>query len=389
MKIGFLWASSTRGFYATASFQSLYSMIGHNNGNLAFVYALENHFVGKYVHLPWHARPEVVNKRCDIVVIPCANQLGKHTDLGALSDNLKKYEVPIVAIGLGAQSNDFDEDIMLSAGTEKWLHVLLNNGQKHGIDNIYTRGEYTSSQIFKLTGRQSVPGGCPSHFISRRPDLGDAIFSDWNSRPFPRSIAVAGGHQAWAKVRNVEHQLISLISDPLYPGCYIPQSMSDMIKISRGLFDDIDPSTLDRIRAHTVPHYTREEFIIWAKMYAKTYYEVPAWADDLKRYDLTIGPRYHGCAIALQAEKMACTIAIDTRTEELCMETGVPCVRHDALNGFAVTRRALKDSLIKFDPRKYDIHRAQKCKLYVDFCQRAGLSVQPYLVEIASRASES
>ena len=228
-----------------------------------------------------------------------------------------------------------------------------------------------------------ISGVCPSHFISTNPALGQSIQSGWEQIELPRTIAVAGGHQSWANVREIEHQLISLMMDTLYPGIYIPQSMGDMIKISRGLFDEIDPKVLDRIRNHTVPHYTLDEFKLWANRYAKTYYDVPAWADDLRRVDLVIGARYHGCAIAIQTERMGCTVAFDSRTEEMCIETGVPYIRHSDIKK-AITRSNIKSSLVKFDGVSYDKHRKIKCKTYVEFCESAGLKTKDYLHNIAN-----
>lgn len=383
MKIGFLWASKDRGFYATEAFENLYGFVGHNNGNLAFVYALEKHFHGDYDYIPWHTRADYLNTKCDIVVIPCANQLGKHTDLGGLAKILKQVRCPVIAIGLGAQAKNLDEDVKLSDGTREWLDALLENGERHGISNIYTRGPYTAAQIKKITGATVTVGGCPSHFISPNPELGQAVWKHWNSNPLPRTIIVAGGHQAWREVRKIEQQLIALMMDPLYPGIYIPQSMGDMIKISRGLFDEIEPAVLDQIRKHTVPHYTIDEFKLWANRFAKTYYDVPAWADDLRKADLVIGARYHGCAIALQAERMACTITIDSRTEELCQETGVPYISASALTT-PITRESLKREFIRFDPDAYDRHRRAKCKNYVNFCEAAGLKPVEFLKELAS-----
>jgi len=381
MKIGFLWASKNRGFYAVESFENLYKTVGHNTGNLAFVFALERHFRGKYIHMPWHTSPQEINSACDIVLIPCANQLGGHTDLGKLALNIRQIECPVIAIGLGAQSKDFNDDITLSPGTLSWLEALLENGQKHGITNIYTRGPYTTSQIKKLTSVDVTTGGCPSHFISSNPELGKSVHRNWQQYPLPRSIAVAGSHQAWANVRNIEQQLISLMMDTLYPGLYIPQSMADMIKITRGLFGEIDPAVLERIRKHTVPHYSLDEFKLWANSYARTFYEIPAWADALRNMDLVIGARYHGCAIAVQAERMACTVTIDSRTEEMCRQTGVPYLRPQDLEG-PITRELLKKTLIRFDPEKYDSHRSKMCRNYISFCERVGLKPARYLYSI-------
>lgn len=382
MKIGLMWEKKDCGFYANSNFDSLYRYVGHNNGNLAFVYAISKQFIGEYEFIPWHTKPEDINGKFDAIIFPSANQLGKHTDLGGLAKNIAKIECPIIVIGLGAQAKSFEQDIEITDGTAAWLHELLENGQKHGITNIYTRGPFTTKQIKKLTGVDVKTGGCPTHFISQNTKLGSAIQENWASNAYPRVVTVAGGHQSWVNVRTIEHQLIALMMDPLYPGQYIAQSMGDMIKMTRGLFDDIDPKVIDQIRKHTVPQYSLDEFKIWARRFARSFYDVPAWADALRSSDLVIGPRYHGCAIALQAERMACVVTIDSRTEEMCMETGVPYIKAVDLTK-PITRDTLKNELIQFDPLKYDELRRDKCKNYIDFCTKAGLKTALYLDEIA------
>lgn len=384
MKIGLLWESKDCGLYSNDDFDALYRKVGHNNGNLAFVYAVKSQINATIKFYPWHVKPETLNRDVDFVVIPCANQLGKHTDLGSLANNMAQVTKPIIAIGLGAQAKEFGADVELTEGTRAWLDALIENGRTHGIQNIYTRGPYTSEQIFKLTGAETVANGCPSHFINPRPDLGRRIQENWNSSPLPSRIAVAGGHEAWRNTREIEQQLISMMMDPQFPGVYIVQSMGNMIKISRGLFDSIEPEALDRIHKHTVPHYTLDQFKSWALNYARSYYDVPAWMDELRRHDLLIGPRFHGAQLAIQAERMACTVTIDTRTEEMCRETGVPFLRASELKD-PLTRTRLKQ-LIKFDGEAYDRLRAAKCARYVEFLKAAGLKPAPHLLAIAEAA---
>ncbi|MCW1918263.1 polysaccharide pyruvyl transferase family protein [Rhodobacter sp. KR11] len=381
MKIGLLWESKDTGLYSNDDFDTLYRKIGHNNGNLAFVHAVKSQIDADFNYYPWHVKPQIVNDNVDVVVIPCANQLGKHTDLGGLAKNLAQVNKPIIAIGLGAQAKEFDSDVELTEGTRAWLDVLIANGKRFGIQNIYTRGPYTSEQIFKLTGEETVANGCPSHFINPRPDLGRRIQANWESKELPQRIAVAGGHEAWRETREIEQQLIGLMMDPLFPGMYIVQSMGNMIKISRGLFDAMEPEDLEKIRKHTVPHYTLDQFKDWCHTYARSYYDVPAWMDDLRRHDLLIGPRFHGAQLAIQAERMACTVTIDTRTEEMCRETGVPFLRAAELKQ-PLTRSKLR-SLIQFDGAAYDAHRAGKCARYVRFLFEAGLKPADYLLAIA------
>ncbi|MBW7057218.1 polysaccharide pyruvyl transferase family protein [Paracoccus bogoriensis] len=384
MKIGLLWESSDCGMYATSDFDTLYRKIGHNNGNLAFVHAVRTQIEGEILHFPWHSQASVLNESCDVVVIPCANQLGRHTDLGGLAKLLKDVTLPVIAIGLGAQAKEFGADVELSDGTRAWLDELIANGARHGIQNIYTRGPYTTQQIARLTGADTLAGGCPSHFMNPDPDLGRRIAANWESAPLPRRIAVAGGHESWRETRRIEQQLIALMMDPMFPGCYIVQSMGAMIRISRGEFDEIEPDKLDRIHQHTVPHYTHSEFRQWALNYARSYYDVTAWMDELRRHDLLIGPRFHGAQLAIQAERMACTVTIDTRTEEMCCETGVPFLRASELT-FPITRTSLKEA-IRFDGAAHDEHRAKKAARYVSFLTQAGLKPKAYLLDLATAA---
>ena len=66
-------------------------------------------------NISWHTKLNLLIAR-DCLVIPCANQLGKHTDLGNLAQNLSKVECPIIAIAR-CSSKSFDEDIEVSEGS--------------------------------------------------------------------------------------------------------------------------------------------------------------------------------------------------------------------------------------------------------------------------------
>lgn len=382
-RVAFLWQKSSLGLYSNAGFDDLYKGVGHNNGNLGFVHAIASHIANPIRWMPWHSTAETLRKLADVIVIPCANQLGKHTDLGNMAKTLSQTGLPVVAIGLGAQADSYEHDIQVSPGTLRWANVL-HELRGPGGPNIYTRGAYTTEQLGKLGLEGAQTGGCPSYFINPAPDLGRRIEANWAKGKIPRYISVAGGHQAWAKVRTVEHQLISMMMDPVTPGQYVVQSMGDMIKISRGLFDEVDPIVLDRIRAHTVPHYSLEEFKTWCRTYARSFYDVPSWMDSLRRYDLTVGSRYHGIALALQAERMGLTVTIDSRTRELCENTMVPNISVADM-GMPLTRRVLGE-LVRFDGAAYDAHRCKAAAHYVTFLEGNGIIPAPFLQEIAAKA---
>jgi Polysaccharide pyruvyl transferase len=381
LRVAILWKYPSLGLYSNSAFDDLYNGIGHNNGNLAFVYAIASQITNPVQFFSWSTTAETLKANADIIVIPCANQLGKHTDYGDMAKNLEKSGLPIVAIGLGAQADSYEQDIELKEGTLCWAQVI--GGARAGsASNIYTRGAFTSAQLDKLGITGSLPGGCPSHFINQEPGLGHKIHANWSKLPLPRSISVAAGHQAWMKSREIEHQLVSLMMDPIAPGQYVVQSMGEMIKVSRGIFEGIDEHALKGIHNHTVPHYSFEEFKAWCRNYVRSFYDVPAWMDSLRNHDLTIGARYHGVALALQAERMGITVTIDSRTRELCENTGVPHVADSELTA-PITRFNLK-KLIKFDPVAYDRHRAESAGRYLEFLNANMLEPAPFLKRIAA-----
>ncbi|MCZ8375776.1 MAG: polysaccharide pyruvyl transferase family protein [Beijerinckiaceae bacterium] len=380
MRIALLWQTRDFGLYSNSDFDALYKGVGHNNGNLAFVHAIANQLEGEITYFPWHARPEIIATNADIVVIPCANQIGGHTDLGSAAERLTKVGKPIVAIGLGVQNEDQKSDVVVKEGTLNWAKTLAAHAAGSS-PNIATRGQYSTDQLTRLGVENTLPFGCPSFLTNQRPALGERIYKNWTSKPLPRSISVAGGHQAWGYTRHIEHALISLMMDPAAPGQYVVQSMSDMVKISRCEFDTIEPDALKKIHDHTVPHYTRDEFFAWCRNYARSFYDVPAWMDTLRNHDLSVGCRYHGVALALQAERMGLTITIDSRTEELCQNTAVPFLRARELTS-TITRKSLKDA-IRFDPVAYDKKRAESAKRYAAFLEGNGLRPKRFIYEIA------
>jgi hypothetical protein len=57
-------------------------------------------------------------------VLPLANQLGQHTEMGDAADRLEETNLPVLGIGLGAQAMSDQENIALTAGIERWLRTL-------------------------------------------------------------------------------------------------------------------------------------------------------------------------------------------------------------------------------------------------------------------------
>ena len=106
--------------------RQVFAQMGGNAGNLAFVYAIRQHLVGwgDPANLPWRALPAHLERSGDVCVIPCANQFGPRFDLDRLANRLAKVDMPLVAVGLGAQSGLNLQIPEVPDGTVRWLRTI-------------------------------------------------------------------------------------------------------------------------------------------------------------------------------------------------------------------------------------------------------------------------
>lgn len=79
---------------------------------------------------------------------------------------------------------------------------------------------------------------------------------------------------------------------------------------------------------------------------------------------------------------MGLTITIDSCTQELCVNTGVPHISAADLS-YPVTRASLKKT-IEFDPSAYDKHRAEAAGRYVSFLESNNIKPTAFLHRIAA-----
>lgn len=381
-----MWAVEKTPYPSLRTTDQLYGDVGHNNGNLAFVAGAKHLFENEIVFTPWHTSPEKLKELGDIIYIPCANQLGPHTDLGGLATNLEKAQLPVVAVGLGAQTRDINAPIILTEGTKRWVHTISSLCK--GKNNILTRGVFTSEFLSSLNIQTQLPSSCPSLFINADPFIHKSV-SD-NSSTIPRRIAVCAGHQSWSDIKHIERQLVALLSDAMYPGSYIVQSMKDMIKISLGSAEvnSIDHKILDKIISFTRPEMSKEQFIDWCSRYAYSFYDVGTWMAHLKRHDFVVGARYHGTALGIQAGVPSLCITVDSRTAELCQSSCVPSI--SAAEVHNLDRESIhKHFVAGFKPVSFFRNRLSKAKQYVNFLSSNGLTPSRHLLDISQASDDT
>jgi hypothetical protein len=363
--------------HEAASAQTIFERTGGNTGNLAFRYGVARSLVAP-TFLPLGAAPNVIERAGDVIVLPLANQLGKHTKLDSAYGRLSKIDLPVLGLGLGAQAENFDKDIELSDGTRAWLQEIAARAPARH-PNIGVRGAYTQNQIGKMGMDAAVTvTGCPSNFISTEPDLGVRVAAGFKRKPL--RIAVAAGIPHLPQLASIERHLADIVT--LTEGAYIVQHGVEMIELACREFDSMSPERLELCRKYIAPTSHAGEFQAWCAKFAWAFSDVRQWMDFVRRFDFVVGTRFHGAMLAIQAGVPAACIAHDSRTMEMCQTMEIPVCHAKDITA-PLTRHTIMD-YFKFDAEAYTETRRRLGKAYVGILQAADLEVAPSLVSLVS-----
>jgi hypothetical protein len=358
------------------SAKQLFDETGGNSGNLAFQYAIAFHLRDNVKLLPWGTPADLIRKAGDIIVLPLANQLGPHTDLGTASEHLQDINLPVLGIGLGAQAAAQGAQVQLTLGTQRWVKTLADLSPSSG-PNLGVRGVFTESIIRQL-GHDSAPvvTGCPSNFINTSASLPALLGECFKKKP--TNIGVMAGIPFIPKIGHIEQNLSNLVTD--CGGAYIVQHGLEMLRLARNEFDLIDPDTLLLAHQYIRPESSLDEFKSWCRRFAYAFYDVRAWMDFVRRFDFVVGTRFHGAMLAIQAGVPAGCITHDSRTQEMCETMGVPHRHYDEING-RITADNLLD-LFDFDPERYGETRRTLLQRYLTIYKDADVPFSRDLLAI-------
>lgn len=292
--------------------------MGGNTGNIGFIHGTSKLLGDKVHRIGWGDKPESIKKHIDHIVICCANQIGEHVDLGAWAKTLEEYDRPVTLVGLGAQANSKDDFPEIPNGTKEFLDVVSKKKASKA-SNILVRGSYTQS-VLEMAGYTSIPAGCPSLLISDTPFLGKEIVKYSQTHP-PAKIALAAGNPWHSTSASLEQKLVSIVNE--WRGEYIIQHPLAMLKFALGESDMVDEETRSRFCQVYASIIEPSKLARWFLQNSIAFTDAQTWMRFLRKFDLTIGPRYHGIALAIQTGRPGMVITIDSRTQELCESTGV------------------------------------------------------------------
>ncbi len=292
-------------------------VIATNSGNLIFSDATH-----KILEIPGTEvvsngiRTEVaaagrINEEFDAFVVPLANAFRPsfETQLKRLTRLIGKLRIPVVVVGVGAQSGlDYNPARLkaMEPSVREFVSAVLDRSASIGV-----RGEFTEKYLKDMGFRDVEVIGCPSLFLYGK-EL--AVEKRVPALTADSRIAVNGSHNA------VQKQGLDRIirrAHERYPHLrFIGQNISDARQLHWRDLSDANG------RVTSMP--THPDHPMYGEGKVRVYVDPVTWVDDLRAFDFSFGSRIHGNIAALLAGTPATVLCGDSRTLELCRYFEIP-----------------------------------------------------------------
>jgi hypothetical protein len=294
---------------------------GGNTGNQLIAHGLLSQIAYENVAWDYRIDPREVHERFDIFAIAAANFLFPKFDFGGMADYIERADLPVAIVGLGAQSNNYDPNIELMPGTEKFVKVIAERAVSIGV-----RGPYTLEVLARRGVHNVTVTGCPSYYMSgaKGPHIATRPVGELKRISINASRDVIGHSFDKEKMHRAVLDIYKI--GVKWSADFIAQSEHAEIRIAdRPTENGVDES-LNAVCAFMKDVVSEDKVRAWAKAHMRVFFDVDDWLRAIEGYDFVFGTRFHGCIIALQRGVPAVVICHDTRTEDMCRFLGLPYV---------------------------------------------------------------
>jgi hypothetical protein len=341
-------------------------VLGANSGNLMFQYAAAQIIDAPQVHVSQAETPynEVsVLRGARALVFPAANHLRTGTDWTHLNNYLENAKLPLIVLGLGAQSPQIGGESETIAGLKADPQIRrMADIFRDRAEFVSVRGTFSQTVCAELGIEKVHVLGCPSALINPDPALGAGMarrLADMRgAQGDPRLAMTAAApfeiREDAAKTA-LERRLFAWTHQA--GGLYVQQSggLASM-QAANGNWHLIAPNARRSIQKVLAPDMDPVDVWAFLSGYGRFYLGVPDWQADMAQMDLVMGTRLHGNMAATAAGTPGVIIAHDSRTGELGQTMHLPHL--DMKDAMAATD--LKDAIarIRFDGAAFDAWRA-------------------------------
>ena len=335
------------------------NLIGNNVGNLVFSLAAYKALrsTGAEVSVDGFgadpADADRINESFDAYVIPLANafRASFEPQLIRMTRLIERLKIPVVILGVGAQSNlryELEPLAPLDRSVREFVSAVLDRSPSIGV-----RGEFTATYLRSLGFGDVEVIGCPSMFLhGDRLDLRPVPAIDRDTR---LAVNISPYVKAMGRVVETHRKR--------YPNLvYVAQDLETLALLAHGdrhpQDDGKNRNPVDR--SHPL---LREDRVLF-------FLDPLPWMRFLAERELSFGTRIHGNITSLLAGTPAYVFAHDSRTVELARYFEIPYSPMNALT--AQTDIATLVEAADYGPLVRN-HRA-RYETYVGYLARNGLA---------------
>lgn len=324
MRVGVLLAAMSGFPYSTFHTSRAFSRVGNNTGNLLFIEATKRLVVDP-VPVSFDT-PVAQLRELDVIVVPAANWYGPRSTIAEHAGNLIEAGVPTLMLGLGAQAELGAREVGPTPAMARWLAAIAET-RSANVPNILVRGQFTADALAAI-GIESSVLGCPSLFLNSEPDLGHVIAAKRARGTSQTRMCVISGLHNYTHLAQVDAQLTHIARASEIGLPWILQEGPELMTFARDSVTDHDRAVAAVAGRHFAPDLTSEQFETMLRDRAVAFFAVDPWVDHMKRFDMVVGPRFHGIMAAVAAGTPGVLVAHDSRTKELAEACGLPHVTH-------------------------------------------------------------
>jgi hypothetical protein len=293
------------------------NIFGNNAGNLIFSQASHKTLQTSTTEVIANgfraeaSEADRINEEYDAFVVPLANafRVSFTGQLNKLSSLIEKLTIPVVVLGVGAQSDlDYSRERMapLDAPVTRFVSAVLDRSASIGV-----RGEFTQSYLNDLGFTDVDVIGCPSMFM-----YGDQINVTKRVDELTADSAVAVNASRSALGAGDVGGIVTANFERYPRMRYFAQETKDLSLLYWGDSSEVNGKH-SRMPVHRTHPLFREDRV-------RVYLDPATWINDLRDYDFAFGTRIHGNIAALLAGTPGFVLCHDSRTLELCRYFDIP-----------------------------------------------------------------
>jgi hypothetical protein len=293
------------------SLERLLQMYGNNLGNMFFAEALYRTLSNaKRGSMHFHPRE---TEDCDVIVVAAANWLNPHSDFGPLAERLEKTGLPVVLVGVGAQSGKTYDIPAICDGTLKFLRLVSETSKV-----ISTRGGFSARVLEHYGFRDVLATGCPS-----------LLMNGVKPTPLRDPRGAVNGDVVIQSTRHLRNKCdafqASLYRKAIKGGhdIVLQSELADMYPIAGVHEKDADKARSTVQWAYDAPYEVAAAYLA---THGKIFFSVDEWVDFMRTKRFCFGTRLHGTVASLLAGTPAVLIGHDSRTIETAQAMNLPLI---------------------------------------------------------------